>query len=467
MPHPLLQRLGLFTGIFLMMLTLPANARNYFVDNRQGVAGDGSYAHPFHSLPDSIDFLLPGDTLFFRGDIDTPRVYRESFNLKGPGGRMGQPLVIRPWRREKVELRSESLQPLIMIKCGGVVVENLRLNQADVKRDALLLLSAHNTVRGCTIFGGRRDGIDIEKGAGGNIIEDNIIYDFNSDTLLHAQKDAHGIVLNAGSDNIIRRNSIFDCNGDCIQIYHGDARRTQIVGNHLYTTLGGGSENAIDIKSCRGVLLADNRMHGFRQSVGSDGAAIVLHHAADSIIIRGNRIYDCNGALRIATSHKGTPTDIVVERNTIHDLVHQMTRPEDGFAFILNGVHTLAIISNTVVNIHGPLFHFGRQGLHGLVVGNNLFVNTGKITGEAHLPRGSVTSAYNGWFSAGGRLAGEQYGTGGDDPLFIDPRGANFRLQSRSTAIDRGDPASAAPPGGGMRIDLGAYEFIDDGPRHQ
>jgi hypothetical protein len=57
-----------------------------------------------------------------------------------------------------------------------------------------------------------------------------------------------------------------------------------------------------------------------------------------------------------------------------------------------------------------------------------------------------------------------QYGYPGkgnihQNPLFKDPSNGNYSLLSNSPCIDAGYPKSEIPQGGGLRIDMGAFEF--------
>lgn len=44
-------------------------------------------------------------------------------------------------------------------------------------------------------------------------------------------------------------------------------------------------------------------------------------------------------------------------------------------------------------------------------------------------------------------------------PIFADPQNGDYSLQPQSPCIDVGDPDSPVPPGGGDRIEMGAYEY--------
>jgi len=52
-------------------------------------------------------------------------------------------------------------------------------------------------------------------------------------------------------------------------------------------------------------------------------------------------------------------------------------------------------------------------------------------------------------------------GTGNimSNPRFVEPKKGDFRLLPESPCIDAGDPLFEVPPGGGLRIDMGAYEY--------
>ncbi len=56
----------------------------------------------------------------------------------------------------------------------------------------------------------------------------------------------------------------------------------------------------------------------------------------------------------------------------------------------------------------------------------------------------------------------DQTGIGGNisaDPLFVNSSAGDYHLTLCSPCVDAGDPADSIPPGGGIRIDMGAFEY--------
>ncbi|MBU0966691.1 MAG: hypothetical protein KKA54_09960 [Proteobacteria bacterium] len=103
------------------------------------------------------------------------------------------------------------------------------------------------------------------------------------------------------------------------------------------------------------------------------------------------------------------------------------------------------------------------------VIRNNIIVNfqTGiaAVVGDV-LPQVN----YNNVFNCTTQYTGVSGGFGAltADPLFQAPVDGDYRLQGASPCIDAGDPTDIIPPGGGTRIDMGAFEYtfpaIVEGP---
>ena len=437
--------------VLIFLLSTAVWATNFYVDNTVSTSGDGSFSNPWKTINEALPHLAPGDTLFIRGGSITPQVYNENLILNGAAGTRENPIVIRAYGSESVEIQYKNSY-VVKFSSGGYVLEHLILNHLGGESDAIKIKSSYNVLRNCVIKNGKRDGIDLGSGDY-NLVEHCKIYGFDTGTTT----DAHGIVLDEGTGNTFQYNEIFDNGGDCIQIYTGTARWTVIAYNQLYTTLGGESENAVDIKSTVGVKLIGNEMFGFRRSAGSQGNAVVIHHDADSIIMRDNRIYDSNGGIRIGGNADYQPDYLIIERNIVYDLIDEGQYSTDGYGIQFDGLSNVQMYNNTFVNIPGPLFWIDSDGAENVDIRNNLFSNTGRIKGGESLFRGTVVIDYNGWFSADERFDSEPHPIIGTDPMFVNPDAGDFRLAPGSPAIDAGDPAFGTDYPGG-RIDLGAIE---------
>ncbi len=423
----------------------------YFVDNKATNNGDGSFEQPFASIAEGMKHLKPGDTLFVRGSETPPaQVYTETLYLgdSSPSGTPEARIVVKAYQNEHVRI---ILNQSFKMYASYWTFENLIFDMDGKDYDTIKLKGDGVTFRKCEITNGQKDGFDIN-GASYTLIEQCKIYNFVRGDVY----DAHGIVLNGGLDNVIRNNEIFDCKGDCIQLYKTDQNYgTLIEGNELYTTLGSNSENAIDVKAARNLRIINNKMHGFHVSPGSDGVAVKINKDSDDILVYGNDIYESNGAIRVTGGNVDT---IRIERNVIHDLhVDGGDTSKYGYGIQFGGVNNVYLINNTMANIPGPLFWIDDKGADDIRIENNLFYNANKFKGKTSDFRGQVFVDYNGWFQCKETISGPHDVTG-DDPQFVNPENYDYHLQENSPAIDAGNPQTGSDfPGG--RVDLGAFEY--------
>ncbi|RLD16611.1 hypothetical protein DRI50_01400 [candidate division KSB1 bacterium] len=423
----------------------------YYVDNTVNHSGNGTFDQPFTSVAGAFNQLQAGDTLFIRGNSTAPaRVYSEELSLgsSAASGTEGQPIVVASYPGELVKI---VLKKSFSIYAAYWVFENLIFDMDGKTYDLIKLKGDHDTFRHCEFTNGQRDGFDIN-GASNTLIENCTIHNFvRSD-----QYDAHGIILNGGVDNVIRNNTIYDCKGDCIQLYKEDQNYgTLIEGNDLYTTLGSNSENAIDVKAARNLTIRNNKMHGFHRAEDSDGVALKINKDTDNTLVYGNDIFESNGGIRVSG---GDVDSIRIERNVIHDLhVDEGDSSKYGYGIQMDGVNAIQLINNTFANIPGPLFWIASRGADGFTMENNLFFHANKFKGSTSDLKDVVLIDYNGWFQCAETING-QHDVTGDDPKFVDPAAYDYHLKENSPAIDQGDP-SFGTDFPGERIDLGAFEF--------
>ncbi len=439
-------RLFILTFIFLLTFS-PLMAENYYVDNNAS-GGNGSINDPFDSIADGLSALSAGDTLFIRGDQNQARVYFESPSFRDDfNGQSGAPIVIMAYPGEQVQVTPEDR---ISVYSKWLVFQNFTIDMDGLTDDAIRLYGDNNIFRNLTIRNGQRDGIDISN-ADNNLIENCTIYNFTRND----EYDAHGIILDGGDGNVIRNNTIYDCKGDCIQLYKENVNvNTLIENNLLYTTLGSGSENAIDLKGTQGCIIRGNKMWGFRDAPDSDGVALKVNKDSDNMIIEENEFYDSNGGFRISGDEC---ENIVFRYNTIHNIFLDGDPSKYGYGIQFDGVIDIEVSNNTFVNIPGPLFWIASRGATNITMMNNIFYNTNDFKGDTGDFSGIVEIDYNGWFQSSEIIAGSNDVTG-NDPMFVDEAAHNYKLQEGSPAIDAGAPVYGDDYPGG-RIDLGAFEY--------
>ncbi len=423
----------------------------YYVDNNAAQAGNGTFDQPFQSIAKAFINVQAGDTILIRGNTTPPaRIYSEELSLgsSAASGTASQPIVVSAYGSELVKI--------IPTKSFGIYVrywvfQNVTFDMDGKSYDLIKLRGDHNTFRHCEITNGQKDGFDINN-ASNTLIEGCVIHNF----VRNDRYDAHGIILNGGVDNIFRGNTIYDCKGDCIQLYKADQNYGTIIeDNDLYTTLGSGSENAIDVKAARNLIIRSNKMHGFHRAEDSDGVALKINKDTDNTLVYGNDIYESNGGIRVTGGDVDT---IRIERNVIHDLhVDEGDSSKYGYGMQMDGVNEIQLINNTFAHIPGPLFWIASRGADVITMENNLFYKTGKFKGSTSDLKQIVTIDYNGWFDTRQSISGA-HDVSGQDPRFVDAASYDYHLAENSPAIDRGDPSFGSDfPGG--RIDLGAFEF--------
>ena len=437
---------------FLLLISQSIFAGNIFYVNNQGTTTNiGTIDQPFKSIQTAFSQLQAGDTLFIRGNTSAPaQVYSEELSLSSSyaSGEKGQPIVVSAYPGEQVKIIPKKS---FSIYTNYWTFENLIFDMDGKAYDLIKLKGDHDTFRNCEFLNSQKDGFDISN-ASNTLIEKCTIHNF----VRTDHYDAHGIILNGGVDNVIRDNTIFDCKGDCIQLYKADQNYgTLIEGNNLYTTLGSKSENAIDVKAGRNLTIRNNKMHGFHKAEDSDGVALKINKDTDNIFVFGNDIFESNGGIRVSGGDVDT---IRIERNVIHDLhVDEGDTSKYGYGMQMDGVNVIKLLNNTFANIPGPLFWIASRGATDIQMINNLFYNANKFKGSVSDLHSPKVIDYNGWFKCKETIPGAHDVTG-EDPKFVDESGYDYHLRKDSPAIDQGDPASGTNfPGN--RIDLGAFEF--------
>jgi len=403
----------------------------YYTDN-SGDDGDGSIGDPWNNVMGHVDELGAGDTMYIRGNESLPvRIYTEAcIDLAGCNdGTASLPIAVQAYPGEYVEIASTvGTHGININNVDYWVFRGLYMDASNVTY-MIDLNGDHNIIEYCILYDGywaiRVNGVSY------NMIEGCTIHNF-LDTSGPPYSDAHGVYLMGGSHyTTVRDNTIYDIRGDCVQLSTGTLSNNLIEDNHLYTTLGKCSENAIDLKGGSPVIRG-NVMHGFRYCDGSCGAtgggigaAITSSAEVDGAIIEDNEIYDCTSGMRVGLN-------TIIRRNVIHDLVTDAATWLNA-AIMFWGADNARCYNNTFVECPETLYYISASSQN-VEFRNNLAYKTHDIEVAAG---GTYDADYNGWFDCMDTLAGA-HDTTGDDPLFVDPENDDYHLQADSPCIDAG-----------------------------
>ncbi|MDZ7289124.1 MAG: right-handed parallel beta-helix repeat-containing protein [candidate division KSB1 bacterium] len=395
-------------------------------------------AKPGDNLSAKLSALQPGDTLLLRGGT-----YNEGLSLPKSGG-AGKLLVIRAYPGEKPVISTSN--PVLSLNKDYWLIEGLIFDHQQNASDAVPVSGSNNIIRRCEFRNGQRDCFDGKSSSRNNIIENCTIRDF-----VWSGGDAHGIVLNPGAEGwIIRKNTIYNCSGDCIQLYADDAtpitsysKNITISGNIFYTTLGSSSENALDFKGVDGCTVEANEMYGFANK------AWVVQKGCRNITGRYNIIHDSQRGMEFRGEGGKTQENIRLFKNILYNI-------QAYYAVKFDGVSNVEMANNTIANIKATCLRIEGQGVQGGYFRNNLIYQTDAPSLAATF---DCKYDHNGWF---GTSPKDLSGTGdrtGSDPRFTNAAAFDFTLQANSPAVDAGVNVGLSFKGAAP--DLGAQEFGD------
>jgi len=219
------------------------------------------------------------------------------------------------------------------------------------------------------------------------------------------------------------------------------------------TSTGGGlyfDSDSITVYGCEFSNNSASNRGGGVYAVGTDDVRI------DSCIFHDNSSVDAGSAIVVTNSGRVEITRNLIFRNTYADGV--------GGPVYVSGAGHLLVLNNTVCENQALNFDAIGAGIavsacSSVDLRNNLVsFNQGRY-GIAVI--GGPVGIYNEYNNVYGQWSPGIYGlTPGPGFMEADPLyDENFELTEDSPCIDAGDPAMPVPPGGGGRIDIGAFEY--------
>ncbi len=438
-----------------------ANYYTHYVDNSRACndsnnSGRGSATAPRCTIPSSLPagsvaevhggpYVVPDPATFTANGTLSAPVF-----LRGVNDGRGFPDVV-------------NVSTVKTLSGSYFIIENVKFDRLRTTST-----SHHISIRRSEVYGSpNRNCVEVTG-------EDIVVYD---NYIHHAGggiplSDDHGITAVPGAQRIwIVDNEIAYNTGDGIQFCHFCAEETAprfvfIARNKIHDN----TENAVDFKTSRDVVVSQNVMYGHRSLEGSDGTAFLIGSngagdAAVNIWAIFNHIYNSHQGIRIeaASNLNESPGPAYLIGNRIHNI--------DLAAFAFDKQGTIYIVGNTVYEADTALNAYWRE-FFTLHVFNNIFANLrGNQYGNhinvepSDIGQSSIMS--NNLFYQNGNPLIIQWGGATftyrtaeelrsfsrgvnnrlGDPLFVDTNGADnisgttdddFRLRAGSPAIDSG-----------------------------
>ncbi|MCP3102239.1 right-handed parallel beta-helix repeat-containing protein [Myxococcus sp. K15C18031901] len=382
--------------------------REWFVSPSGSDQAAGTKQAPLRTIGRAVRSVGPGEVIRV-----APGEYAEGVVIDGAvkAGREDAPITLLGEGQPRI-VPAKGGGTLVQVRKPHWIVEGFDLDVRGQPRFAVLfagdtrgsvLASCHihhgSLGAGVATFGGARD----------VLITNNHIHHFQR----RPGGDSHGVVVQATSRDItVRGNDIHDNSGDSVQCLLPDkpdevpARGLVIEDNLLHAN----GENAVDIKTCQGVTIRRNTMHGFRKSPTSAGEAVVIHFSARDVRVEHNLIYDSGRGVAVGGSREGdqpSPVHVVVRGNVIRDITR--AGGSDGAGIRVENSRDVRVEDNAIDRTegYGMMLGLGSNG----APSEDLTVRGNVIQGR-HLVR-------LGQHRPGLKMGRNQYGPGG---LFkVDP----------------------------------------------
>jgi len=213
--------------------------------------------------------------------------------------------------------------------------------------------------------------------------------------------------------------------------------------------------------------------------VGSDSDPVIRYN-----IIEDNEAFYAGGGVYVSANGRSTVSDNVIRHNHsggwgggginlwsatwmygtfsyVHNNLIVENSASDAGGGIYSRYDASRIYNNTITGNQasrgGGVYVLTFDYLPPFLTNTVLWDNSASLGQEIYLDPAAGSEAVVEYCDVEGNWPGT--GNIDGDPLFAGPGSGNYKLSAGSPCIDRGDPSYSVPPGGGCRIDMGAYEF--------
>lgn len=301
----------------------------------------------------------------------------------------------------------------------------------------------------------------------------------------HGGYDVTGIRVDDSSNIIVDGNYTYNTESSGISVWRSN--NVVVEGNEIEFANNGGGEENLSIAGSYSVEVKNNHVHhGFNSPAGGEG--INIKTGSHDIKVYNNRVHDqpklafgldgwtdhtynieyfgnvaynCSYGFIMSSEQGGLTENIKVYNNIAY------SNGSAGFAvptYNVGLMKNVEFINNTAHGNHGGI-RIMQTNVEGIVIRNNIVSQNGSFQISVVPGAAAQTTVDHNLFYGSGSVVGSDPVVG--NPLFVNPGGADFHLQSGSPAIDTGSSLGAPgddfegnlrPQGSGY--DIGAYEFV-------
>lgn len=303
-----------------------------------------------------------------------------------------------------------------------------------------------------------------------------------------------GILVQNSSHIIVENNYIYNTGASGIGIWFSDD--VTVTNNEVEQSCQDGQDESISIGGTDVFEVSYNHVHH------SAEAGIDAKHGSSNGKIFGNNVHHTDGSSIYIDAWDAHTYNIEVFENLVHDsFTNGMAVASERGGLLENvkiynnliynnqfvglymspccisshPVQNVQIVNNTFYGSGldwGGGIHFTNSQVQDIVIRNNILSQnlSFQIVVGAGVPMANLSVDHNlidGYRGDDGEIYGDDYVEG--DPLFVNPAGGDFHLQSGSPAIDNASPTGAPatdfdglPRPSRAGYDIGAYEFQYD-----
>ncbi len=354
-------------------------------------ANAGTAAKPWRTISKAVRTLTAGQAAYVHYGT-----YNESLSITTRDGTSSAPIFLMGAPGEaKPSIKGVSTAPVVRVTRSYWIVDGFDINANGKQAHGVRVEGGRFvTIRNNWIHNGiGPSAVPVYGGSKDIWYFRNKVYDFKW-VVNGVRRDSHGFFTIPDAERIlIQENEAYNMGGDgfqCQGIAQAgfgtmDPRDITVIDNRFHHN----TENAIDIKSCNRITVKGgakdgNKFFGHRPASDTGthcaGAAIVIHYAANQILVEKSRFWDNGMGITVGRDDHLTQ-NIVIRHNLFFGLNNVANGCGDGVR--IAKVRNISVYNNTFDNITRSAIRVGVDNASTLSEGVTIYNNIMRGTANA------------------------------------------------------------------------------------